>query len=323
MKNNLSVKTMILVVLINILVACTVASQPESRPNPPLRVEFRQWWGDYTLLVAKEKGLFNEYGVEVEPVYYDVFSDPYQDLAAGQIDGALIAVGDTININNSSPMKVVGILDNGGNDAVVVSPEINSVQQLIGKTIGVQLGSQYEMTIVGMLQSGNLGISDVTIVATNPEDALSALQSNKVQAAYTREPFLSDALSKGYKIIYPNEQLHLYPDMIVFRKSIVDERPEDVRAFLTAWFQAVEYRMQVEGETRDIAAKYMGLKPEDVPPDINLKILTLADNKSSFDIQNKNSIYTITKITSDYLISIGALGKQPDPLVLLDPSYLP
>ncbi len=322
MKKKLA-KKLALLILVIILASCTGAQTTPSQKKSPLRVEFTQWWGDYTLLVALEKGYFEKNGVQVEPVYYEFFSDTYPDLASGQIDGALIAIGDTININRSAPMKVVAVHDNGGDDAVVVGPEINSIEDLRGKTIGLQIGSQYEMTVVRMLQSANMGTSDVTMVAMNPEDTLTVLKSGRVQAINTWEPYLSDALSNGYKTIYPKEQLHLFPDLIVFRKSIVDERPEDVRAFLKAWFQAVEYRLQHEGETRDIAAKYLGLSNKDVLPDNNLRLYTADDNKTLFDIQKANSIYSITKITSDYLISIGVVADEIDPLELLDPNYLP
>jgi NitT/TauT family transport system substrate-binding protein len=323
MKRTLLTKLTFLVLFISTLTACAGLQTAPINPKPPIRVEFTQWWGDYTLLVAQEKGYFEEYGVQVEPIYYDVFSNTYPDLASGQIDVALIAVGDVININRNSPMKVVAVTDNGSDDAIVVGSEINSIEDLRGKTIGTQIGSQYEMTVVKMLQSANMSTSDVTIASMNPEDTLAALESGQVQAAYTWEPYLSEALSKGYKTIYPQKQLHIFPDLIVFRKSIVDERPEEVRAFLKAWFRAVEYRLQHEGETRDIAAKYLGISAEDVMPDNKLRLYSLNDNKVLFNIQEANSIYSITKLTSDYLISIGVVAEEIDPLELLDPSYLP
>ena len=275
------------------------------------------------MLVAKEKGYFEDYGVQVEPVYYDVYSDTYPDLAAGQIDGALIAVGDIININRNSPMKVVAVMDDGGADSIVVGPEINSIQDLKGKTVGVLIGTQYELLVAEMLRSANMNMNDVTVVEVNPEDASEALKSSQVQAVYTWEPHLSKAVSNGNKVIYPTEKLRLFPDMIVFRKSVVDERPDDVRAFLQAWFKTVEYRMQHQGETRDIAAKYLGISPDEVQPDDNLGIYNLDDNKRLFDIQQANSIYSVTNITSAYLTSIGVLTQQVDQLELIDPSHLP
>ena len=322
MKINLLTKISLLILLTFILTSCA-GLQTASNPKRPLRVGFTQSWGDYTLLVAKDQGYFEKWGVQVEPVYYDVLSDTYSDLAAGQIDGALIAVGDAININRNTPMKVVAVKDNGGDNAVIVSPEINNIQDLKGKTIGLVFGSQYEQTVVEMLQSVNMSTSDVTIVALNPKDALTSLQSGRVQAAYVWEPFLSKALASGFKSIYPATQQHNYPSLVVFSKSIVENRPEDVRAFLQGWFQGAGYRQQHEGETRDLAAKYIGVKANDVPRDDKLRIFSAADNKSLFNIQSTNSIYSTTRITSNYLVLSGLLAEKVDPLELLDPSFLP
>jgi len=307
--------------LLSLLSAC--AGLGASSTKQPLQVEFTQWWGDYTLLVAQEKGLFEKYGVQVEPVYYETYSNAFADLASGQIDGALIATGDAININRSTRVTIVAIHDDGGNDAVVVNPEIESIPDLQGQTIGMMVGSQYELTIVEMLRSESMGLDDVNIVALNPENSLSALESGNVQAAYTWEPYLSEALDQGYKLLYPQEQLHLFPDTITFRKSVVDERPEDIQAFLKAWFEAVDYRLLHPEETQSIAAKYLGVSASDVLPDENLHILSLADNRELFDRQKRTSIYAIAKITSDYLISIGSLTQQIDLFKLIDPSWLP
>ncbi len=315
-------KIFLVSITIGILAACS-AFQPAKRELPPLRVEFTQWWGDYTIVIAKEKGFFEKYGVKVEPVYYDNFSETYPDLASGQIDGAFIAVGDVININKSAEMKVVAISDDGGSDAIVVSPEINTIQDLKGKRVGVLIGTQYELMISEMLKSANMAPGDISIVPINPENAKKALENKQVEAVYTWEPFLSDAVAAGNKAIYPTEQIRLFPDMIVFSKSVVEQRPDDVRAFLKAWFDAVDYRQKNPELTRSIVAGYLGNSIEEVQSDDNLKILTLDDNKSIFNIQNKNSAYEITKRTSEYLISIGALTQQTDPLELLDPGYLP
>jgi NitT/TauT family transport system substrate-binding protein len=322
MQRNLFIKLLLLTTLVSSLGACAMP-QTEEPGKLPLRVAYTQWWGDYTLLVAREKGLFEKYGVEVEPVYYEFFSKTYSNLASGQIDGALIAAGDIINIDRSARMKVVGVSDDGGADAIVVSPEINTIQELKGKTVGVLLGTQYELMFTEMLRSANMNTGDVTFVGVEPENASDALKKGQVQAVYTWEPHLSDAVSNGNKIIYPKEKTRLFPDMIVFSESIVNERPADIRAFLQAWFEAVEYRLQNPQETQTIAAKYLGINIEDISLDDNLKILSLKENRALFEIQEENSIYAVTRRTSEYLISIGALAQQIDPLELIDPTYLP
>jgi NitT/TauT family transport system substrate-binding protein len=322
MKRNLYTKLILFVAIISILMACSPLQMPEQQKEP-IRVEFAHWWGDYTLIIAKEKGFFEKHGVDVEPLYYDTLSDTYPDLAAGQIDGALIAMGDIININHNMDMKVVAVSDDGGADSIVANPDINSIEDLKGKTVGVLTGSQYELMVVQMLRSASMSTDDVNVVKVDPEDTVSALNSNQVQAMYTWEPFLSDAISNGNKVLFPAEKMRLFPDTIVFRKSLVDERPDDIRAFLRAWFEAVDYRLQNPEETRTIVAEYLGIDLEEVQLDSNLKIFTLDDNKAAFDLQNEASIYETTRITSDYLISIGSVAQQVDPLELLDPTYLP
>lgn len=322
MKRSFFLTLVLFLAIINIAAACT-AFQPAERPSEPIRVAFTQRWGDYTLLVAQEKGLFEKYGVDVEPIYYEVVADTHPDLAAGQIDAALIAAGDIINVDHSADMKVVAISDDGGAGSIVVNAEIITIQDLKGKTIGVLVGTQYQLMISEMLQSAGLSIDDVIIVDVNPKDAALALRTNRVQAVYTWEPFLTQAISEGNQEIYPKETLRLFPNMVVVNESLAEQRPADIRAFLQAWFEAVEVRLQNPQETQMIAAKYLGVDIEKVQPDGNLKILTLVDNKAFFNIQNENSVYAIAKITSDYLISIGSVAQQIDPLELLDPSFLP
>lgn len=313
----------LLALLMTIVLAGCLPTQKAEEINTPLRVGFTQWWGDYTLLVAKDKGIFEKHGVEVEPVYYDVYSDYILELASGQLDGSSLAMGDIINVSHITPLKVVGLNDDGGADAIVVGPEIGSISDLKGKKVGVLLGTQYELMIAEMLRSAGLGSGEVTIMDANPEEAASALKSGRVQAVYTWEPFLSEALAEGNRVIYPTEKMRLFPDTIVFRASIVKQRPDDIRAFLRAWYEAASYRLQHEGETREIAASYLGISAEEIKPDPNLRIYSLQDAKTLFSIQEKNSIYSVTTITSDYLVSIGIITQGVDLLELIDPSYLP
>jgi NitT/TauT family transport system substrate-binding protein len=322
MKTKLFSKTLF-ALLVTVFLAACLPTQETEEIHTPLRVGFTQWWGDYTLLVAKDKGMFEKHGVEVEPVYYDVYSDYILELASGQLDGSSLAMGDIININHITPLKVVGLNDDGGADAIVVGPEIGSIGDLKGKKVGVLLGTQYELMIAEMLRSADMGSGEVTIMDTNPEEAVSALKSGRVQAVYTWEPFLSEALAEGNRVIYPTEKIRLFPDTIVFRASIVKQRPNDIRAFLRAWYEASSYRLQHEGETREIAAKYLGVSAEEIKPDANLRIYSLQDAKTLFSIQEKNSIYNVTTITSDYLVSIGTITQGIDLLELIDPSYLP
>ena len=323
MKNKLFRNILLTIFMTAMSAACLPTQETEDKTVQPLRVGFTGKWGDYTLLVAEEKDIFKKYGVEVDPAYYKVYSEYTVAMASGQLDGAFLAMGDIININPITPLKVVGVSDDGGANAIIAGPDINEIGDLKGKRVGALLGTQYEMMVADMLQSAGMNSGDIRIVYTNPEEALAALQSGRVQAVYTWEPYISQAVANGYKVIYPPEKTHLFPDAIVFRSSIIKQRPNDIRAFLAAWYEAVSHRLQREGETRQIAAKYIGGTAENIKPDINLRIYSLQDANAIFSIQEKNSIYDMTRMTSDYLVSIGSITQDVDLLALIDPSYMP
>lgn len=328
MKSAILVKIVLLALIVSALASCSGGSlfQPTPRPLPPLRVEYTFWWGDYTLLVAKEKGFFAEEGVEVEPVYYKIYTDAFSDLAAGQIDAAYLAIGDVMSINRHAPLKVIGLEDDGGYMPIVAQPEIKSISDLKGKTVGTLVGTQYELLVREMLASAGMSAADVNIRNVNPEQVSEALSKNEIQAAFTWEPSTSQAIKEGAHILYPTDNtLRLFPDTIAFRQNVVDQRPQDIQAYMRAMFKAIAYRFNHPEETRQIAAKYLGVPVKQIEADPNLKVYTYEDNLAMYTLpaSEANSIFNIAQKTADYLISSGALAIQPNIKSIFTPNFLP
>lgn len=311
-----------LITAVIFLVSCVGVSPKANRP--PLKVEYAFWWGDFTLLVAKEKGLFEKYGVEVEPVYYPSFPQAPADLSAGKIDAGLFSIGDALTASDHTDVKVVAAYDDGGLNTVVAVPEITSIADLKGKQIGVKTGSPYELFVIEMLHVGGLETSDVVFVNLSAEEIPGAMP-DKVQAGFVWEPYTTELLDKGYKPLFSSTQISsLYPDLITFRASIVKERPADVHAFLQAWFEAVDYRISHPEETRQIASKYMKVPLDKILVDDQLHIMTFADNQVLYQTEQQKgfrSIYETAQISVDFLIEIGTLTTQPSLGAIFDPSF--
>jgi NitT/TauT family transport system substrate-binding protein len=276
------------------------------------------------LLVAKEKGFFEKYGVLVEPVYYESFPQAPADLAAGKIDVGLFSIGDVLIASEHTDVKVVAAYDDGGLNTIVAIPEITSVADLQGRQIGVKIGSPYEIFVREMLHTAGLDTSDVVLVNLSAEEIPPAMP-DQVQAGFVWEPYTTELLSKGYHILFSSAQISsLYPDLITFRSAVVKERPADVRAFLKAWFEAVEYRIAYPDETREIVAKFLGMSPDEIQADAQLHIMTQADNRMMFQRSPSDasrSIYETAQISADFLIGIGTLTRQPDLNTIFDPTF--
>ncbi len=311
--------------MFTLLASCSLFPEQGIEENEPLAVEFTAWWGDYTLIIAQEKGLFEKYGVKVQPVYYETFSLALPDLASGQIDGGLFAIGDAINTAKHADLRVVAVYDKGSFNTVVSVPEIGRVRDLAGKRIGVQVGTSYELLISEMLASAGLKMSDVILVNIDPEDVTPNL-GKTIDAGFIYEPYTSEAVARGNNLLVKStEFLGLYPDVIVFRNAVVRERSDEIRAFLKAWFEAVEFRRQYPAEARQIIADYFNTSTDQITPDDALEILSLEDNYAIFkpEANTIHSIYRTARLNADFLVRMGVLSSPPDLETLLTPAYLP
>jgi len=150
--------------------------------------------------------------------------------------------------------------------------------------------------------------------------------ADQIDAGHTWEPHTSRALAKGQHIIFTSADTPgLIPDLLVFRTKILRERPDDVRAFLTAWLEARDFILANPAEAAQIIAEETGLSVEEVSFE-GVKLYSLEDNRAAF-AQNPGtdttSIYFTTQLYADFLISSGNLTNAPDINQMLDPSFLP
>jgi NitT/TauT family transport system substrate-binding protein len=317
-------KVITIALLFFLLASCTT-SPVESVAQEPLLVEYTAGWGDYTMLVAQQKDLFEKYGVNVEPVYYDSFSRVLPDLASGQIDGGLFAIGDAVNVSRHTDLKVVAAYDSGTVNTIVSIPAVTKVEDLKGKRIGVAAGLTHMLLISEMLKSARLSLADVVLVNVNPKDVASSLGLS-IDAGFVHEPYTSEAVTKGNNPLMSSAQFAgNVPDVIVFRAATVKNRENDVRAFLKAWFEAAGFRIQNPNEANQIIADYLNVPVSQLEPDNSLRILTPEDNFKLFrkDSKNNTDLFAATKLQSDFLISMGLLSSPPVPENLIDPAYLP
>lgn len=293
--------------------------------NPPLKLEYTLWEGDYTAIIAQEKGFFEKHGVEVELVYYETFSNALPDMAVNRIDIGLFGIGDMLSITRIADVKGIAVYDSGGTVSVVARRNIRNIADLRGKKIGVNIGTTGEMLVREMLSSASMSVSDVELVDVDPETVPDRLSNDDLAAGYVYAPYDAKAIAAGNKALYTLTSTQtLFPDVIVVREELTRERPEDIRAFLAAWFEAVDYRLANPDECNQIIAEKTGQSVENLVPDPNFQLFTRDDNLALFsqDVRNANTIYRAAKTNLDFLVMRGNLTLRPDLQTVLDPSFL-
>jgi NitT/TauT family transport system substrate-binding protein len=313
----------ILVLIICLSASCSGGSQNSS--SQPIRVAWALWQGDYTLLVANQMGFFSKRGLNVEPVRYDSPTQAISDLAGAKLDGALLSMNNTLLASNLVDLKAVMVSDNGGQYSIVASSDINDVNALRGKRIGLNLHSSGEMFVSYMLGSQRMTSKDVVYVEMSPDKIPQSIPG-QIDAGLVWEPYTAQALNQGNKVVYQSPYYSsLSPKLLVFRKALVDQNPGKIKAFILAWDEAVNYRLSHPQESLSIISKLTGLPTTSLALTSAITIYTIQDNLKLFSNSpgtDPTSIYFTAGFNQDYLITNGYLTIPTDINALLDPSLL-
>lgn len=310
--------------LMIVTVLLSACSGTQSPANTPLRISWTLYPAYYPMVIAAEKGFFEKHGVQVEPVFYDIYGNQLPELSSGMIDGSLMLLSDTLFDSLSNDVKIVLVLDNSnGADHIVASADIANVSDLRGKRIGVQSSTVSGVLLVRkMLEANGVSPADVIFVQIGAEGVPASIPS-QIDAGYTFEPFTSQSLAKGDKIVFSSaEAPGVIVDVLAFRKEIIQNRPEDVKAFIAAWFEALQYWKDNPADANAIIAKAAGLKPEE----ISLEGVNLFDLNANLKTFTQGTDYTSVYFTAQnelqFIVSTGDITNPVNINDLLDPSFL-
>jgi NitT/TauT family transport system substrate-binding protein len=318
-------------VLIFVLAACgkeeASNSSNSGKSSEPLRVTMPTWTGYGPLFLAKEKGFFEKNGVDVELSIIEGLGERKQALAGGKIDGMATALDVQVSLAASNiPLQVVWLLDDSyGGDGILVKNEIKDIQDLKGKKVAFEVGSTSHMLALTALKQGGLTEKDVEVVPMSAGDAGAAFTAGKVDAAVTWEPWLTKGAEANGKVLLTTKDLPgIIVDTVSFKEDVIKNRPEDVKAFVKAMAEAMDYWKENKKEANEIMAK--GLKidvKEFEATETGLKFFTKEDNEKLFGTESeKGTIYQSAENAIKFYKEQNLIEKEPKAEDLINPSFL-
>jgi aliphatic sulfonates family ABC transporter substrate-binding protein len=311
------------------LALALVATAGTVLAKEPLKVGYSDWPGFTAWEIAKVKGLFKKNGVDVDLVWFPVYTDSLTALNTGQLDCNLQTWSDTMApLAEGIPLKAVLLLDNSyGNDAMVAKPGIASPKDLKGKTIATELGTCDHFLMLKALASAGLTEKDVTYTNLTVPDAAAAFIAGKVDAAVIWQPWVSQIQREGTgKVVYSSADIPgLIPDLAVCRTSVVEQRPKDIQNLVNTWFDIIAFLKANQDEAVAIMAKVV-----EQPPDAykafmpGTRFFDLPMNLKSFEKRpnDDSSLAGSGKTISEFLVSVGQIKKVPDYDAAIDPKFI-
>lgn len=212
--------------------------------------------------VAKEAGLYERQGLDVELVYIASGSRAIQTLVGGSIDVATIggpagvdarlAGADTVYI--AIPVNRVLVF-------TVAEPNIQRVEELRGKSIGVtRVGTVTDFfTRIFLRQNGLVPDRDVMIrqMGGLPE-IVAGLKAGQIQGGTFGFPAVLHARAAGFRVLVDyNTQGFRYPlSSVVVTEKLLRTRESAVRGFLQAHIEGVHRFKTDPNFTMSVIGKY-------------------------------------------------------------------
>jgi NitT/TauT family transport system substrate-binding protein len=294
----------------------------------PLKIGYSDWPGWVAWEVAVDKGWFKEAGVDVEFVWFDYVAS-MDAFAAGQLDAVSMTNGDAL-VTGATGAKSVMILMNdysNGNDMIIGKPGINSLKDLKGKKVGVEVGFVDHLLLLDGLKKNGMKETDVELVNVPTNETPQVLASGEVDAIGAWQPSSGSALDlvPGSKPIYTSaDEPGLIYDLLCVSPSSLSARRDDWKKVMQVWYRVVDYIK--DPKTFDDAVRIMaarvGVPPAEYKKFIDgTKILTLAEAKKHFAKGDGfDSVYGSSKISDDFNVANKVYDKPQDVDSYIDPS---
>lgn len=217
--------------------------------------------------IAKEAGLFNKQGLDVELIFINGSTRGIQSLVAGDIDFAS-AVG-TSAINGKLAGGDIVIFDSLVNTLpyyIIGKPEIKSPEDVKGRTLATHIpGTSADFAVRLALRKYGIDYKDIQAVMVGGTTArVAAVLSGQSDFTMVTEPGKIAGEKAGLKLIIDMAKLKI-PFVFtctVTSKKLIREQPKTVEAIAKALAEAVHFFKDNKKEAIRIMAKYTrGGKP--------------------------------------------------------------
>jgi NitT/TauT family transport system substrate-binding protein len=230
------------------LSACATAVQPTGAPVT-LKMAILPLIDALPMYVAEQEGLFTKGGLQVELMPVGAAPERDQLIAAGQADGMINETLSTFFFNKQqTQVQIVRYAlvptAKAGHFFILASGKsgITRPEQLKGVEIGVSQSTVIEYVTERVLEAQGFKPEEIkTIAVPKMSDRMTLLASGGLKAGVLPDPLGALAVQQGAVAVLDDAQYPHYGfSVISFRKAVIDQHPEAIRAFLAALEQATQ-----------------------------------------------------------------------------------
>ncbi|MBU9720618.1 MULTISPECIES: ABC transporter substrate-binding protein [Bacillaceae] len=253
-------KNMIIVVLLLssfIIAACSNESSGQEKENLSLSIGLMPAVDSAPILLAQEKGYFEELGLELEAKIYTNANNRQSALQAGELDGTMTDLIAYVNNQHN------------GFDTKIVTSTDGTFTFLAGQNVDLdkilQVGTM-EISVANYLTDFHVATEydiEKIFIAEIPA-RLEMLNTGQLDLAFIPEPVASMGEFSGLNklITITDDGEGFMPEAMVFTPEAIAEKGTAIELFIQGYNMAVENIMEDDSEAREVLIKEIELNPE-------------------------------------------------------------
>jgi len=261
-------------------------------------------------------------GVKLEPkiVLFDLGLQGVEAAIAGQTNaGVSVELPMLRFINDNADTVAVAVVMTAHDIEVIVNNTIKTPADLVGKKIGLPLGSNMDYAFQRYMQHHNIEPSRVEVINVAPAEMVATLARGDIEGFVFVEPIVSRAFEamKG-KIDYLQptmDEVHTSRLWLQFNRKWAEQNRDVVEATLASLIEADKLVDEKADQAFELVAKKLNLKPEDVKQGYTKAGY---DWDVYIDEEAVNSIQTV----AEFMVSKKLIPAVPDFESHIDTSYL-
>lgn len=208
------------------------------------------------IILAKEKGFFEEEGVNVSIKPFSNPMDRNVAVQAGQLDATIADVMTEASFKeNGINMKITS--DISEDFKILSSPHsgITEMNQLDGKKVSLVPNFILEYIMDEFAKEGSFSYEIVEIASFS--DRFEQLLQDRIDGVVFTEPQAGMLVEQGAHLLGSSKEAGIKGGTIQFTDKMIEEKPGDIKAFYRAYNKAVDYMNETDAnEYSDILADY-------------------------------------------------------------------
>jgi taurine transport system substrate-binding protein len=288
-------------------------------------------------LLAKGQGLLQKRfpNTTVQYIKFEVGRDVNAAFAGGSLDIGIIGTPPgTAGLVNRLPYKIFYLHDIiGESEALVVRTEsgINSIQDLVGKTIASPFGSTSHFSLLAALKQNGIDPTQLKILDITGQEVHAAWTRGDIDGAYIWQPAQATLVADGGKVIINSREVAakggITGEFGIVSDRFYSEHKDVIKAYIEILDQATKEYKAGAPETVATLAKELGLTEDETRKVITqIIVLDAADQKDPKYLgttAHPGALAALLKETADFLLADKAIKVSPpteffSPLILTE-----